>query len=240
MLTGGVDWRSARRWVYTHAVARRRPVAQQKKTGRMPMNKRWKSKWAIGLILAGLGIGLSALTLQQMTMVETLRVAPATKLSGMLHLLPATMETTQWGWFDNAQEPVMRINPGDTVVMEMMMHSHNAIVPGRTIEEIKKLRTDFPGRGPHTMTGPIFVDGAEPGDMLTVKINKIVPRAYGVNFNVPGMFGEFPTESQDGQVRYMYLDLDRKVAESRPGIEIPLRPLPASLGVTRAEPGRHI
>ena len=63
-----------------------------------------------------------------------------------VHLLPATLETTQWGWFNNAQPPVLRINSGDTVVMETMMHSHNQVVPGTTIEQIKKLRTDFPGR----------------------------------------------------------------------------------------------
>ena len=38
-----------------------------------------------------------------------------------LHLLPATLETTQWGWFDNAQPPVLRIKPGDTVALETMM-----------------------------------------------------------------------------------------------------------------------
>src|SRR5262249_1317771 len=61
-----------------------------------------------------------------------------------VHVLPATLETPQWGWFDNAQPPVLRVNSGDTVVMETMMHSHNQIVPGTTIEQIKKLRTDYP------------------------------------------------------------------------------------------------
>ena len=103
-----------------------------------------------------------------------------------MHLLPATLETTQWGWFDNAQEPVLRVNSGDTVVLETMMHSHNQVVPGTTIEQIKKLRTDFPGRGPHTVTGPIYIEEAQPGDVLKVTLNKIVPRAYATNFNVPG------------------------------------------------------
>lgn len=84
----------------------------------------------------------------------------ASKLPGKVHLLPATLETTQWGWFDNAQPPVLTVDSGDTVVMETMMHAHNQIVPGKTIEELKKLRTDHPGRGPHTLTGPIFVNGA--------------------------------------------------------------------------------
>ena len=156
-----------------------------------------------------------------------------------IHLLPATLETTQWGWFDNAQPPVLRINSGDTVALETMMHSHNQIVPGTTIEQIKKLRTDHPGRGPHTITGPIYVEGAEPGDVLKVTINKIVPRSYAVNFNVPGMFGEFPKEYADGQVKYLYLDWDKKVTEFLPGVLIPLQPFPGTIGVARREPGRY-
>jgi acetamidase/formamidase len=156
-----------------------------------------------------------------------------------LHLLPATLETTQWGWFDNAQPPVLRINAGDTVALETMMHSHNQVLPGTTIEQIKKLRTDNPGRGPHTVTGPIYVEGAEPGDVLKVTINKIVPRSYATNFNVPGMFGAFPKEYQDGQVKYLYLDWDKKVTEFLPGVQIPLRPFPGTIGVARKEPGRY-
>jgi acetamidase/formamidase len=101
------------------------------------------------------------------------------------------------------------------------------------------LRTDFPGRGPHTLTGPVYIEGAEPGDVLKVRINKIVPRAYGTNFNVPGMFGQFPGKFPEGQVKYFYLDLERKVAEFAPGIEIPLAPFPGILGVARAEPGQY-
>lgn len=203
------------------------------------MDNDWRTRLAVGTILGGAAFGLGAVAVEQMSAVETLRIAPATKLPGTVHLLPATLETTQWGWFDNSQEPVLRINPGDTVVMETMMHSHNQVIPGRTIEEIKKLRTDHPGRGPHTLTGPIFVDGAEPGDLLKVRINRIVPRAYGTNFNVPGMFGQFPKDFPEGQVKYFYLDMDRKVAEFAPGIEIPLQPFPGTMGVARAEPGRY-
>src|SRR6266550_1278481 len=108
---------------------------------------------------------------------EQLRLVPAKRYPGKIHLLPATMETTQWGWFNNAQPPVLNVNSGDTIVFETMMHSHNQVVPGTTIEQIKKLRTDYPGRGPHTLTGPVYIEGAEPGDVLKVRINKIVPRA---------------------------------------------------------------
>src|SRR5438093_2168133 len=170
---------------------------------------------------------------------EQLRLVPAKRYPGKVHLLPATMETTQWGWFNNAQPPVLHVDSGDSIVFETMMHSHNQVVPGTTIEQIKKMRTDFPGRGPHTLTGPVYIEGAEPSDVLKVRINKIVPRAYGTNFNVPGMFGEFPSKFPEGQVKYFYLDLERKIAEFAPGIEIPLAPFPGTIGVARAEPGQY-
>jgi len=156
-----------------------------------------------------------------------------------IHVLPATLETTQWGWFDNSQPPVLRVHSGDTIILETMMHSHNQVVPGATIEQIKKLRTDFPGRGPHTLTGPIYIEEAQPGDVLKVRLNRIIPRAYATNFNVPGMFGEFPNVFQDGQVKYLFLDLDSMKTEFLPGIVLPIRPSPGILGVARKEPGRY-
>jgi acetamidase/formamidase len=170
---------------------------------------------------------------------QKLMVVPASRYPGRVHVLPATLETTQWGWFDNAELPRLVIDSGDTVVVETMSHAHGRLWPGRTIEELKKLRTDWPGRGPMSLTGPIFVSGAEPGDTLRIKIQKIVARPWGANFNIPGMFGEFPDRFPDGQVRYFYLDRDRNIAEFASGIEIPLRPFPGTLGVARAEPGRY-
>jgi acetamidase/formamidase len=66
-----------------------------------------------------------------------------------------------------------------------------------------------------------------------------VPRAYATNFNVPGMFGQFPTVYQDGQVKYLYLDLDKMQTEFLPGIVLPLKPFPGTLAVARKEPGRY-
>lgn len=202
------------------------------------------SKW-LGLSLILFGIIFSTATLAQQVKQlasnateASLRVTSA-DYPGTIHLLPATMETTQWGWFDNSQSPVIEIASGDTVVVETMMHAQNQIVPGTTIEAITKLRTDNPERGLHTLTGPIYVKDAEPGDVLKVKILKIVPRSYATNFNIPGMYGAFPKKFPDGQVKYFYLDMDKKVAHFAPGIEIPLAPFPGVIGVARAEPGKY-
>jgi acetamidase/formamidase len=196
----------------------------------------------IALVAAAtVGVSLAAVAVAQQALSGTQKLmdVQASRLPGKVHVLPATLETTQWGWFDNAELPRLTIDSGDTVIFETMAHAHGQLWPGRTIDELKKLRTDWPGRGPMTITGPVFVNGAEPGDVLTIKINKLVGRPWGANFNVPGLFGQFPKDFPDGQVKYFYLDWEHKVAEFAPGIEIPLRPSPGTLGVARAQPGRY-
>jgi acetamidase/formamidase len=165
-------------------------------------------------------------------------IPPSSSKKGKTHILAATPATTQWGYFDSNQAPVLRINPGDTVVMETMTGSHNQIVPGVTMDQLMKMRSDWPGRGPHSVTGPVYVEGAEPGDILRIRINKIVPRPYASNMNLPGIAGAFPKEFPQGQIKYFYLDVQKKQMEFAPGITVPLRPFPGTLGVARAEPGQ--
>jgi acetamidase/formamidase len=160
---------------------------------------------------------------------------------GDVHVLPATPQTTQWGWFDNAQPPVLRVRSGDRVAMETMMASANQVLPGVSIEAITRLRLEHPGRGPHTITGPIYIEEAEPGDTLKIRIERIVPRSYGANWNFPGELGlgQFPERFPAGQVRYFYFDLERATTQFAPGITIPVRPFPGVIGVARSEPGRY-
>ena len=155
--------------------------------------------------------------------------------SGKSHRLPATLETVQWGWLDPKEPPKLTINSGDTVSIETMMHAHDKVQPGITMEQVIELRKANPGGGPHSMTGPIYVNGAEPGDVLEIRILKIVPKAFGVNFNLPGK--EFPTigalasEMPDGFIRFFKLDLKKNQAEFKPGIMIDLQPFPGTLAV---------
>ena len=92
------------------------------------------------------------------------RVLPV--VGGKYHVLPATLETTQWGWLDPKEPPKLIVSSGDTVAVETMMHSHDKVQPGITMEEIVALRKANPGGGPHSVTGPIYVNGAEPGDVM--------------------------------------------------------------------------
>ncbi len=193
--------------------------------------RRWLFTNLAALLLL-LTAGLYALA-QQIDEAKRDRTVPVA--GGKYHVLPATLETTQWGWLDPKEPSKLVVSSGDTVAVETMMHSHNKIQPGTTIEEIVALRKANPGGGPHSLTGPIHVNGAEPGDVLEIRILKIVPKAFGFNFNLPGK--EFPTvgalapEFPDGFVKYFYLDWERRQTEFKPGIMIDLQPFPGILAV---------
>src|SRR5437764_4553996 len=184
---------------------------------------------AITLVLAA---GLYAVA-QQMDESKRARTVPVG--GGKYHVLPATLETTQWGWLDPKEPPKLVVNSGDVVAVETMMHAHNKIQPGSTMEEIVALRKANPGGGPMSVTGPIYVNGAQPGDVMEVAILKIVPKAFAFNFNLPG--AEFPTigalapEFPQGWVRYFYLDWEKRRAEFKAGITIDLDPAPGTLAV---------
>lgn len=158
---------------------------------------------------------------------------PASK--GKHHKLPATLDTVQWGWYDINEKPKLTIESGDTVSVETMMHSHDKIQPGMSMEQIVELRKANPGGGPHSLTGPIYVNNAEPGDVIEIRILKIVPKAFGVNFNLPGT--EFPTigalasEMPEGFVKFLKLDLAKMQAEYKPGVMIDLKPFPGTITV---------
>lgn len=174
--------------------------------------------------------------LDQKTMVATPgSISTKTKT----YILAATPESAQWGYFDSSQKPVLRINSGDTVIIETLMASFNQIVPGVSIEKMVEMANAVPGRGPHTVTGPIYVNDAEPGDILQIHFNKIIPRAYASNDNLPGVKGLFPKDFPQGQLKYFYLDVENKRTEFAPGIVVPLAPFPGIVAVARAEPGKY-
>ncbi|KTD41159.1 acetamidase/formamidase family protein [Legionella parisiensis] len=169
---------------------------------------------------------------------QKLMVAPSQSADSAhkTYILPATPATTQWGVFNNHQPPVLIINPGDSVSIETMAASDNQVVPGTPIEDVVRMNDAVPGRGPHTITGPIYIQNAEPGDILKIHFNKILPRSYASNNNVPGK-GLFPEEFPEGQIKYFYLDVKKMQMQFAPGIVIPLAPFPGLIAVAHGEPG---
>lgn len=171
---------------------------------------------------------------------QTKMIAPAKSKDAQTKtfILPATPGTAQWGVYDSSRKPVLTINPGDTVIIETMAASDNQIVPGTTIEQLVKIQNAVPGRGPHTLTGPIYVNGAEPGDILKIHFNKIIPRPYASNNSAPGK-GLFPKEFPHPYVKYFYLDVHNKKMQFAPGIIVPLAPFPGIVAVARQQPGKY-
>jgi acetamidase/formamidase len=153
--------------------------------------------------------------------------------AGKHYVLPATKDTVQWGWFDPAEKPKLTVNSGDTVSIETLRHSMDEIKPGVTMDEIVKLRLANPGGGPHSVTGPIYVNGAEPGDTMEIRIKKIVIKDTGFNFNLPGK--QFPTvgilasEFPEGHVQFFKLDPKTMTTEFKPGIILHLAPFPGTI-----------
>jgi len=152
-----------------------------------------------------------------------------------VHRLTATPDSVQWGWLDPKEPPKLTIESGDIVSIETLMHSKDQIQKGTTMEKIVELRKANPGGGPHSLTGPIYVKGAMPGDVMEIRIRKIVPKRVGTNFFLPGK--EFPTigalaaRFPEGHVEYFEIDPKKPTVTFKPGIEIPLRPFPGVLAV---------
>lgn len=155
--------------------------------------------------------------------------------SNKIHYLKATRETVHTGFFDAAIPPVLTIDSGDTVVMNTMMLMDGELRCGMTLDELIAKKQTYIDRkmGSHTLTGPIFINGAEPGDVLEVRIKKLVPIDCGVNYHYPGAMniGGLPEDFPVGQFKSFQLDLKRMETIFAPGVVIPLRPFLGVMGV---------
>src|SRR4030088_3301523 len=128
--------------------------------------------------------------------------------------LKATPQTVVWGYYSASAKPALRIHSGDTVRIETMSTGSPAQfeaagVPANQISEafrsIYKEVTDK-GPGRHILTGPVYVEGAEPGDVLEVRIQKIqLAIPYALNAFAPGR-GFLPDDYPYARARAIPLD----------------------------------
>jgi formamidase len=110
------------------------------------------------------------------------------------------------------------------------MHSKDQIHKDVPMDQIVALRKANPGGGPHSLTGPIFVNGAEPGDLLEVTIVEIEPQPFGFTVQIPG-FGflrDFFTEPH--LVRWTIAN-GFATSPDLPGVRIPGAPFMGVIGV---------
>lgn len=172
------------------------------------------------------------------------------------HRLEATPDTVAYGHYWSESAPVLRIASGDIIDVDTLLTNspaglERAGVAADRIQPslravVSQVTGDRRGPGGHILTGPVYVEGAEPGDVLEVKVLSIdLPIDYGYN----GCSGYLRENCGSGP-RTTIIPLDRKTmtAEFAPGIVIPLKPFFGSMGVAPAPelgrvssnpPGRH-
>jgi acetamidase/formamidase len=172
------------------------------------------------------------------------------------HRLEATPTTVAYGYYWAGATPVLRIQSGDIIDVDTLLTNtppgleRAGVKPEKIQDSLKRIIAEVTGdrRGPggHILTGPVFVEGAVPGDALEVKILSI---DFALDYGYNGCSGFLP-ENCDRSVPQKIIALDRKrmTAEFKPGIVIPLRPFFGSMGVAPAAdagrvssnpPGRH-
>ena len=174
------------------------------------------------------------------------------------HELPASPSTVAWGYYWADAKPVMKIASGDTVrVHTLITNSPQRLeqngVPADQVEQSLKdiyeqVKGDAKGPGGHILTGPIYVEGAEPGDTLEIRIQKTeLALPYAYNGFGPNR-GFLPEDFTYGKTKIIPLDKKRMVADFAPGITIPLHPFFGSIGVapppedgriSSVPPGKH-
>ena len=155
------------------------------------------------------------------------------------HRLMPTPQTITWGYFDARTPPVLRVRSGDVVEIESLVAFtvDGLEAAGLRRDQIQpallEIDREVKDRGtvPHILTGPIWVESAEPGDVLEVKVISVEPTVpYAVNFFGPGR-GFLADEFTYEHYKLTPLDLGRKVARFSKDIEIPIKPFFGVMGV---------
>ena len=159
-----------------------------------------------------------------------------------VHELKASPETTHIFFFDASLDPVLEIESGDRVRLETATGNPRWFealgVPRNQIpQELYDVYRDYDsaGRGDHTLNGPIWVNGAEPGDVLEVRILSVDLR---MSISGQGVAGQFHPEL--GNVsRVLWIDLENRTVEYAPGVVVPTNPFWGVIGTAPpAEMGR--
>jgi acetamidase/formamidase len=172
------------------------------------------------------------------------------------HRLEATPATVAYGYYWAGATPVLRVASGDIIDVDTLLTNTPAgleragVPPGRIQSSLKAIVSEVTGgrRGPggHILTGPVYVESAEPGDALEVKILSI---DFAIDYGYNGCAGFLPENCDRAlPARIIPIDRQHRSSEFKPGIVIPLRPFFGSLGVAPAPelgrvssnpPGRH-
>jgi acetamidase/formamidase len=157
------------------------------------------------------------------------------------HTVRVTPSTVQYGYFAADAKPVLTVKSGEVVTMDTICAipelQQLGAAPDDPMRELKEVDANVKdkGPGPHVLTGPVAIEGAQPGDVLQVEILEIRLRSpYGWMMIEPGA-GSLPDEFPYLRRKLVPLDERNKIAEFAPGIRIPVHPFFGNLGVAPPE-----
>ncbi|MEP0322453.1 acetamidase/formamidase family protein [Bauldia litoralis] len=139
-----------------------------------------------------------------------------------------------FGW-DHSIPPVMTVAPGTIIEFECPDASGGQLSKDSTVADVPNI--DFEKVNP--VTGPVFIDGAEPGDALKVTIHAFQPSGWGWTANIPG-FGLLADQFEDPALHiWTYDKVGMGPAAYSPMGQVPLKPFPGTIGLAPAEAGLH-
>jgi acetamidase/formamidase len=158
------------------------------------------------------------------------------------HVIEATPETIHWGFFDANLPAVLSVRSGDTVTINTVSGGKEQMpAPGSTLRVPPDLAAIHavctPRMRGHLLTGPVAVEGAEPGDTLEIRIKDVQIRAdWGYNTMRP-LYGALPEDFDEYRLIHIPVDRARNVAKLPWDMELPLAPFFGVMGV--APPKRY-
>src|SRR6476646_8473203 len=153
-----------------------------------------------------------------------------------VHRLEATPQTVAYGYYWSEAKPVLRIASGDIIDVDTLLTNtprglERAGVKAEDVQQSLRAVVDTvtdKGPGGHILTGPVYVEGAEPGDALEVRMLSIdLSIPYGYN----GCSGFLKENCKPNSTKIIPVDRKKMTAQFAPGIVVPLRPFFGSMGV---------
>lgn len=157
------------------------------------------------------------------------------------HWLRATDETVRLGVIDRSYPPVLSIESGDEVSLETWSGWGDSIDESSTLDDVMIKAATLGERGPHDLTGPIAVAGAEPGQVLRVDVLELRPNEHATNLVVPGEIGVglLPDLFPQGALRHYTLDREAMTVELTPELTARLSPFLGFMAVAPPDDGPH-
>src|SRR5665213_2258423 len=169
--------------------------------------------------------------------IAALLLAPTAQAANFT--LNAAPDTVAWGNYDAAKAPVLHIHSGDTVVFRTLLTNSPTglekagVKPTDVEQALRDVFAQVTDKGPggHILNGPVYIEGADVGDTLEIRIKKIeiaIPYAYnGFRYGAGILTDDFSYS----RIKIIPLDAGRMVARFAPGVEIALHPFFGSMGV---------